>query len=178
MQTLSELYLANHADRNFRRASDKGTIHTYIPIYEVLLAPLRETAVNVLEVGIASGHSLLLWEEYFPNAVIYGVDIEPVPPILADHARIRAIHHSSTDKTLIPLLGGAQFDVIIDDGCHLLNFQLDTLKVLFAQLKSGGLYIVEDVGSDRGVPEFEKFGPVTVAGSRRGNDRLVVIHKV
>jgi SAM-dependent methyltransferase len=178
MQTLSELYLANHADRNFRRASDKGTIHTYIPVYETLFEAIRDQARNVLEVGIASGHSLLLWEEYFPNATIYGVDIEPAPTILTGHERIRTIQHSSTDAALVPLLGGTQFDVVIDDGCHLLNFQLDTLKVLFSCVKPGGLYVVEDVGSDRGVPEFEKYGPVTVAGSRRGNDRLVIIRKV
>ena len=44
--------------------TDKGTLHSYLPLYEKLLAPIKETAINVLEVGICvcvdkNGGSLL-----------------------------------------------------------------------------------------------------------------------
>jgi len=40
---------------------------------------------------------------------------------------------------------GYQFDIIIDDGSHISEHQMLTLKVLWPLLRSGGLYIVEDL---------------------------------
>ena len=55
--------------------SDKGYPHTYVPVYEELFKPLRESITSVLEIGIAQGGSLALWNEYFYNAkLIYGID--------------------------------------------------------------------------------------------------------
>ena len=39
------------------------------------------TAKNVLEVGIASGESIKLWHDFFPNAKIYGLDIKKISEI-------------------------------------------------------------------------------------------------
>jgi len=49
-------------------------------LYEILLGPIKNTANNILEVGIGdfgykNGGSLLLWRNYFTNATIYGIDI-------------------------------------------------------------------------------------------------------
>ena len=45
-------------------------IHSYLPLYEKLLYPIRDTAKNILEVGIGNfiyknGGSVLLWSQYF-----------------------------------------------------------------------------------------------------------------
>jgi hypothetical protein len=57
-------------------------IHSYLPLYEKLLYPIRDTAKNILEVGIGNfiyknGGSVLLWSQYFSNAKIYGIDVLP-----------------------------------------------------------------------------------------------------
>lgn len=35
--------------------SDKGSIHSYIPVYEKLFEQYRHTALNVLEIGLFRG---------------------------------------------------------------------------------------------------------------------------
>ena len=57
--------------------SDKLVVHNYPVAYEEMFEPIRNKVQNVLEVGVAGGWSLKIWEEYFPNATIHGVDIDP-----------------------------------------------------------------------------------------------------
>ena len=55
--------------------TDKNTIHSYLSLYQKLLITKKETAKNVLEVGIYNGGSIKLWSDYFTNANVYGLDI-------------------------------------------------------------------------------------------------------
>jgi len=55
--------------------TDKNTVHSYLPLYESLLCSKKETATNVLEIGICHGGSIKLWGDYFSKATVYGVDI-------------------------------------------------------------------------------------------------------
>ena len=61
--------------------SDKNTAHSYLPLYQQLLESKKETAKNVLEVGIWFGGSIKLWDEFFINATVYGLDITSEPHI-------------------------------------------------------------------------------------------------
>ena len=47
--------------------TDKNTIHSYLPLYQNLLISKKETAKNVLEVGIFLGGSIKLWSDFFIN---------------------------------------------------------------------------------------------------------------
>ncbi|HAI37850.1 MAG TPA: hypothetical protein DCM40_06860, partial [Maribacter sp.] len=49
--------------------------HHYYLEYAKRFEPIRHKVKKVLEIGVFKGHSMLLWEKYFPNATIYGVDI-------------------------------------------------------------------------------------------------------
>ena len=40
---------------------------------------------------------------------------------------------------------GGDFDIIIDDGSHKMNHQQISFDVLFPHLKSGGIYVIEDL---------------------------------
>ena len=55
--------------------TDKNTTHSYLSLYQNLLISKKETAKNVLEVGIYNGGSIKLWNDFFINANVYGVDI-------------------------------------------------------------------------------------------------------
>jgi hypothetical protein len=64
--------------------TDKNTRHSYLSLYEELLKSKKETAKNILEIGIGSsdqgitnGGSIKLWHDYFTNATVYGLDICP-----------------------------------------------------------------------------------------------------
>jgi hypothetical protein len=56
--------------------TDKNTVHSYLPLYESLLSGKRDSASHILEIGIYYGGSIKLWHDYFPNAMVYGLDID------------------------------------------------------------------------------------------------------
>jgi hypothetical protein len=54
------------------KRTDKNTTHSYLPLYESLFKNKKETAQNILEIGIQNGgSSIKLWRDYFINATIY-----------------------------------------------------------------------------------------------------------
>jgi hypothetical protein len=102
---------------------DKGTAHTYIEVYDKLLTPYRNN-VNFLEVGVSHGESIQMWSEFFNDSTIFGIDI--------------------TSKDIM-------FDVLIDDGSHLLYHQINTFNIFKSRMKEGGIFIIEDVVNIEGV---------------------------
>lgn len=119
----------------------------YFDAYHTHLARFRHQAASVLEIGVYSGGSLKMWQQYFnETARIYGVDIEPACKsyesgnisILIGDQEDRAFWQST--RTQIPSL-----DVVIDDGGHLVSQQRISFEELFPHLQPGGVYICEDI---------------------------------
>jgi hypothetical protein len=130
--------------------SDKGTLHGschgFTKFYNQYLSTLRNTTSNILEIGINDGASLKMWEEYFPNSIIYGLDIDDksefdtnrIVTNLLDQSNNEHLEYFSNNI-------GVEFDFIIDDGSHHISDQQLTFFYLFKLLKPGGLYIIEDL---------------------------------
>lgn len=130
---------------------DKNSVHSYIPFYEEILKPYRHTAKNVLEIGLMSGESLRMWNDYFEGTV-WGMDCD-VKPIngLADLTWIinagynvvigDAAKASDIDKYFSTI----KFDVIIEDANHEIDQQVAIYQNLKPYLNEGGIYIIEDV---------------------------------
>ena len=112
--------------------TDKGSVHSYIEHYERILAPYRETATNVLEIGLFNGASMLMWEKYFTKANIYGIDCIETPhngladlrPLIAEGNHNIIIGDATDDKFLKEHFNGKLIDVVIDDGNHNIMSQL------------------------------------------------------
>ena len=51
--------------------TDKNTVHAYLDLYQKLLENKKNSAKNILEVGIGGGGSIQLWYDFFLNANIY-----------------------------------------------------------------------------------------------------------
>lgn len=138
MQELSllEIYQANPE-------SDKGTVHSYIEhYYNERLKPYRHSAEKVLEIGVLNGASTRLWKKYFTKAGIVGIDILPQEP----EAGITYFCGDAYDIETISLFN-QEFDVIIDDGPHTLQSQIEAILVWSKKLKPGGILVIEDVQS-------------------------------
>ena len=129
--------------------TDNGHWHSYIGLYEDLLAPYREKTTSMVEIGVLYGASMMMWRDYFHNAMIYGVDVEPLTLLPQfDGVRMDRKICSSTDKAALDeRLGDLTFDVIIDDGSHYLEDQFITFNHMFSRLRPGGIYIIEDIES-------------------------------
>ena len=63
------------------KLTDKNTDHSYLDLYYDLLCSKKETAKNILEVGIYRGGSIKLWHDFFDNAMIYGLDRDDIDNI-------------------------------------------------------------------------------------------------
>ncbi len=103
--------------------------------------------VRLLEIGVWKGGSLEMWREFFgPSAVIFGVDIDPECANLSlTGAQVRIGSQVDLDfmTAVIEEMGGV--DVIIDDGSHMSEHVITTLRGLWPQLAEGGRYIIEDL---------------------------------
>lgn len=135
-----------------RHGTDKSSLgHDYLSFYENYFSPLRTRRIKLLEIGVANGASVKMWEEYFPEAEIIGVDVVPTckqfeggriaveivrPGDFADLARVAAER--------------GPFDIVIEDASHRWNDQIQSLKTPFPHVKPGGVYIVEDLHTNYG----------------------------
>ena len=64
---------------------------------------------------------------------------------LLENPRYQLIYQDATKPEILPYLEGMKFDVIIDDGSHMFNDQVDSFNLLKSFVKPGGVYIIEDV---------------------------------
>lgn len=144
--------------------SDKGTVHSYIEVYEEILAPYRERAVNVLEIGLFQGDSLRMWEQYFTNAKVYGIDCSETPhdgladlrPMIAEGTHNIFILDAESISDVNRVFNGIVFDVIIEDAGHHKEQQEVIYSVFKPYLRENGIYIIEDIQDiDYNRREFE-----------------------
>ncbi len=123
----------------------------FLRVYEKFFSPIKNEKVNLLEVGVYKGGSLLLWRDYFPNGNIVGIDINHV--VLEDNSRITCYQGSQDDLMFLENVAKKEvnstgFDIIIDDASHIGKLTKTTFWYLFDNhLKNGGIYVIEDWGT-------------------------------
>lgn len=179
MKTLNEIYSKYNSPEHH---GDKGTTHTYIDEYERLLKDYR-LGSTVLEIGIYYGESLKMWDEYFINSKLYFVDIneEPIRDLI-DSGKYNIIISDATKVEFLNEIKDEMFDVIIDDGSHLINHQIKSFFLLKEKMNSGGIYIIEDVNNfDETVHIYKELHPnIEIIDNRhiKGRfDDVLIIYK-
>jgi hypothetical protein len=123
-----------------------GFFDTYDPVF----ADYVDKELNLLELGVLDGGSMLLWRDYFPKGQIFGVDLK-LPPQLQGEDRIHLFQGSQADPGFLSQVAAhasGGFDIIIDDASHMGRLTSIGFWHLFDNhLKPGGLYIIEDWGT-------------------------------
>jgi hypothetical protein len=134
--------------------TDKNTTHSYLPLYQKLLVSKKETAKNVLEVGIWDGGSIKLWSDFFINANVFGLDIKhnnDIPEIIKNKENITL--YTSTDAYNNDffishfLNKNIKCDFMLDDGPHTLESMKIFIKLYSQIMTDDGILIIEDVQS-------------------------------
>ncbi|MXU65128.1 O-methyltransferase [Oceanomicrobium pacificus] len=141
--------------------SDKGPgKHRYTELYHMLFAPFRDRDIRFLEMGLQIGGpehersvdrqttdlpSVRMWLEYFRKAHITGLDVSDFSWF--SDPRFTFIRCNMDNEVEIAEVAAEQeaFDIIIDDASHASHHQQHAFVHLFPKLKSGGLYIIEDL---------------------------------
>lgn len=151
-----------------RHGSDKGSAsgdswHNYTQYYDSLWSKQRTEKLRVFELGLGTnntalpsnmgaagkpGASLRGWAEYFPNATVFGADIdkdilfrsERIDTFYCDQRSVAAISEMWAQPQLESL-----FDIIIDDGLHQYDANVTFFENSVQKLAPNGVYIIEDI---------------------------------
>lgn len=165
--------------------SDKGSLaiqsatypwppHLYDYWYEKQFFPLRSKVSKVLKIGIGTnnpklsstmglkanpGASLRVWREFFPNAKVYGGDIDK--QILFEEQRISTYYVDQTNSASIQSMweriGFNKFDLIVDDGLHTFEANSTLLANCIGKLSDTGVYVIEDIRVDDAMRKWKLF---------------------
>jgi hypothetical protein len=145
--------------------SDKNA-SGYTYAYEDYFSNIRESVGSLLEIGLGTiipgakssmhdwkttniseykpGASLRAWQDYFPNARIYGGDIQKDTQFTDDRIQTY-LFNSQSGVECNRALKDLTFDIIIDDGDHDAASQIKTAYNLMHRVNPNGFYIIEDI---------------------------------
>jgi hypothetical protein len=130
----------------------KRWYHRPLRIFELGLGTNNPDAPSNMGVFGAPGASLRGWRQLFPQALVYGADVDR--EILFQEDRIKTFYCDQLDRSSIrelwshpDLRGGA--DIIIEDGLHTFEANVSFLEGSLDHLRPGGIYICEDIMGDR-----------------------------
>ncbi len=137
--TLDEMGRKNGTDKAYE-------YNHYLNKYEFFLQRDRESIETVIELGVYMGASLSMWEEYFPNARIIGVDFDSRCEKYSFGRKEVMIKDLSKEDSLLYLTQYAP-DIVIDDASHRWSHQIMAFSILFPKLSNGGIYILEDIAT-------------------------------
>lgn len=124
--------------------------HFYADFYQEILEHIE--VKNLLEIGIghsisSSGSSLRSWSKIFPNANIFGADIEK--DVLFSEGNIKTFYldqlNLDTFDEFKKKINGVKFDVIIDDGLHTFEANTNVFNKLYELLDDNGVFVIEDI---------------------------------
>lgn len=134
---------------------------SYLTTYESIFSPIRDAKIVLLELGVHQGGSINVWNDYFKNSTIVGVDINDRPPAFPDNPRTHFVKGSQADPAVLDAASNyGPFDIIIDDGAHIGRIAKRSYQYLFRNhLRPGGLYLMEDWGAPLTMPNWPDSHP-------------------
>jgi len=159
MKTLTELFNKYNSDKG----NKCGVCHDYGDFYEKYLSVLKNhDMIFGLEIGIFEGASLKVFEEYFTNVFMVGLDINDKSYLQTPNISTGILDQSNENSLKLfydhCVQNDHYFDFILDDGSHHMKDQQITLGYLFPLLKSGGIYIMEDLHTSLADDGFILYG--------------------
>lgn len=152
MLSLADIAIKFKTDKQIDH-SIHGNGHKYCDFYDHHLSSIRYEKLKLFEIGIFDGASLRMWEEYFPNSEIFGIDILEYPEsILINEGRIRSFKLDAGIKNNLLKFKKdyGPFDIVVDDGSHFTNHQFLSWEVFQSDSK---VFIWEDLHTSR-IPHY------------------------
>jgi hypothetical protein len=173
--TLTEIYSRFHSPQ-----SDKGSAHSYLETYDELFGPLKHQPIRLLEIGVDRGGSLALWARFFThkNCEIIGVDINA--PVAVNDKRVKVYQGDAASFRFINEIDGT-FNIVIDDGSHVLEDQIRSFYLLSGRLANDGIYVIEDLQNNDAVSTINRlvagFDIIDLRHVKNRYDDVLMIYK-
>lgn len=127
--------------------TDKNSVHCYVKgYYEKEFIKYKDKKITFLEIGIRSGGSMKLWSEYFTDCEqIFGIDIDN-SALVSQFRELEKVKYYFGDAYTQEMVDKIpELDVFLDDGPHTLESQINAIHYYLPKVKSGGLFLIEDV---------------------------------
>ena len=137
----------NQYSQPSKQDGKKIIAHGYAKIYEKYLKNNKDRISSIIELGSFYGNASAAFFFYFKNATIYSADINP-DMYLYRSKRLKNFFTDTSSRASIEkniINKNIEFDLIVEDASHMLKDQIISLFILFKTLKSGGLFIVEEI---------------------------------
>ena len=145
--------------------SDKNDLHKYVVLYDYIINAQylkKQSPLSILEIGIRQGDSIKIWDESPVFNKVVGLDITP--------PEANAVQFEFSDKvTLEQGMNGydlevakyignkySKFDIILDDGDHVWESQVNFFELYYNLLAPGGVIICEDI-AEMYLPQLKQF---------------------
>lgn len=196
-----------------KNGSDKGSSninncwHNYTTFYYSLFNKIKNNELRIFELGLGTndesvpsnmgrhgrpGASLFGWREFFPNALVFGADIDK--KILFNSDRIQTFFCDQRNPEIIKTMWDNKslekpFDIIVEDGLHTYNANVCFFENSIDKLAKGGYYIIEDIQNSEFTLFFDKINEwrskyehltinfVQIPSKRNNHDNnLLVVH--
>ncbi len=131
--------------------TDKNTVNSFLPVYQKLFVGKKETAKNILEIGIEKGGSIKLWSDYFKNATIHGVDMMNLNNVwdgIKNKENIKLYTTANAYNEYVVFFIKSQnvkFDIILDDGPHALGSMIHFIRFYIPLMTDDGIFIIENI---------------------------------
>jgi cephalosporin hydroxylase len=138
--------------------TDKGTTHSYLPVYETVLKELmnRHDTIRVMEIGIQRGGSIIGWLKALPGSSVTGVDCQKTVRI--DCPNYKEYIMNAYDEEEIQNISD-RYDFIVEDGSHAFSDLLFVCKHYTKFLNPGGVLIIEDIPDVNWIPKMIRLLP-------------------
>ena len=140
--------------KNSKKYSIKWS--SYFQVYEKIFSSYRNKKIKFVEIGVANGGSLFMWQKYFgKNAKIIGIDLNPNAKKLEKNGFKIYIGNQSDKKFWNYFYKKeGKVDIILDDGGHKNLQQISTVHYSLPYIKNGGKIVVEDTSTSYLKKEF------------------------
>ena len=150
---------------------------SYFQVYEKIFSKYRNKKIKFVEIGVANGGSLFMWQKFFgKKAKIIGIDLNPNAKKLEKHG-FKIYIGSQSDKNFWDnfFKNEGKIDLILDDGGHKNLQQISTVHYSLPYIKDGGKIVIEDTSLSYVKKEF--YNPSRYSFINYAKNIIDIIHR-
>lgn len=127
----------------YKYNTDKSWFHKYTDFYFEYFKNLKNP--RIIEIGTAGHGSVKMFIDFFSEVYVVGLDIINYSGYTHPNYRF-VVGDQSNENDLMKLIKDEdKFDIILDDGGHMMKQQQTSFGFLFDYVKDDGIYIIEDI---------------------------------
>lgn len=137
MKTLDQIAIQEQTDKS-------SLSHSYTKYYDMFFRRYRLDPINIMEIGVWTGGSLRMWEEYFENGKVFAIDYEDKSQHDTERTKTFIADQEYPSQLISAVSKMPPLDIVIDDASHKSKHQISSFVTLFPLIKPGAYYVVED----------------------------------